>query len=120
MQQLLVEFKNTSEDAPQVPCSVSEVLNREETLSVPRIVLANNSSEEDQLSGKSEQDLRVPALNMHKKPIPDSSARNNEQVKIPAGLDWIRNYYSYTNFKLCEVGQFIHPVKWVVSLPRLL
>ncbi len=120
MQKLLVEFENTPGDAPQVPCSVSEALNKEETLSVPYKVLANNSSEEDQRSGKSGWDSRVPALNMHKKPIPDSSAKNNEQVEIPAGLDWIKNYYSYTNFKLCEVGQFIHQVKWVVSLPRLL
>ncbi len=44
MQKLLVEFKNTSGSAPQVPCSVSGALNREETLSVPHIVLANNSS----------------------------------------------------------------------------
>ncbi|GCC11338.1 hypothetical protein IPdc08_01389 [archaeon] len=31
MQKLLVEFQNTPEDAPQVLCSVSGVLNREET-----------------------------------------------------------------------------------------
>jgi len=102
--QLLVEFENTSGDAPQVPCSVNGALNREETLSVPYKVLANNSSEEDIRSGKCRQNLRVPALNMHKKPIPDSSVRNTEQVKIPTGLDWIKNYYSYTNFKICEVG----------------
>jgi len=42
MQKLSVEFKNTSGDAPQVPCSVSGALNREETLSVPCIVLADN------------------------------------------------------------------------------
>jgi len=35
MQKLLVEFENTPEDAPQVLCSVSGALNREETLSVP-------------------------------------------------------------------------------------
>ncbi len=69
MQKLLVEFKNTPGDAPQVPCSVSEALNREETLSVPYIVLADNSSDEDQHSGKSRQDLRVPVLNMRGKPL---------------------------------------------------
>ncbi len=52
MQQLLVELKNTPEDAPQVLCSVNGALNREETLSVLRTVLANNISEEDLLSGK--------------------------------------------------------------------
>ena len=69
MQKLLVEFENTSGGAPQVPCSVSEALNREETLSVPCIVLANNSSDEDLHSGKSRQDLRVPVLNMRGKPL---------------------------------------------------
>ncbi len=94
MQKLLVEFKNTSGAPPQVPCSVSEALNREETLSVPRTVLANNSSEEDLLSGKRGQDLRVPVINMQNQLIPDS-ARNSEQVELPAGLDWIINF-SYT------------------------
>ncbi|GBE54447.1 hypothetical protein BMS3Bbin15_00600 [archaeon BMS3Bbin15] len=120
MQQLLVEFKNTPENTPQVLCSVSEVLNREETLSVPRKVLADNSSDEDLHSGKSGQDLRVPVINMHKKLCLSDSARNREQIEIPAGLVWIKNYYFYTNFKRCEVRQFLHPVKWVVSLPRLL
>ncbi|HEQ78304.1 MAG TPA: hypothetical protein ENI78_01610 [Euryarchaeota archaeon] len=81
MQKLLVEFKNTSGNAPQVPCSVSGALNREETLSVPYKVLANNSSEEDLRSGKSRLDLGVPALNMHKKTIPDTSARNSAWLK---------------------------------------
>ncbi len=69
MQKLLVELKNTLGDAPQVPCSVSEVLNRDKSLSVPYKVLANNSSDEDQHSGKSRQDLRVPVLNMRGKPL---------------------------------------------------
>ncbi len=55
MQQLLVEFENTPEDAPQVLCSVSEALNREETLSVSCIVLANNNSDEDLRSSRSGQ-----------------------------------------------------------------
>ncbi len=54
MQQLLVELKNASEDAPQVPCSVSGKLNREETLSVPCIVLVNNSPDKDLLPDRSE------------------------------------------------------------------
>ncbi len=69
MQKLLVELKNTLGDAPQVPCSVSEVLNRDKSLSVPYKVLANNSSDEDQHSGKSRLDLRVPVLNMRGKPL---------------------------------------------------
>ncbi len=118
MQKLLVELNNTSGNATQVPCSVSGALNRD-SLSVPCIVLANNSSTEDLRSGKSGQALSVAVINMHKKPIPDIG-RNSEQVEISAGIDWIKNYYSYTNFKICEVGQFLHPFKWVVSLPRLL
>ncbi len=64
MQQLLVELKNTPEDAPQVPCSVSRTLNK---------------------------DLRVPVVNMQIKHIPDI-ARISEQVKTPVGLDWIKNH----------------------------
>ncbi len=91
MQKLLVEFQNTSGDAPQVPCSVIGVLNRDKSLSVPYKILANNNSDEDLHSSKSRQDLRVSVLNMHKKPIHDNNARNSEQVEIPAGLDWIKN-----------------------------
>ena len=69
MQKLLVEFENRPEDAPQVPCSVSRTLNRDKSLSVPCIVLANNSSAEDQHSGKSGQDLKVPVLNIRGKPL---------------------------------------------------
>ncbi len=119
MQKLLVELKNTPEVPPQVPCSVSGTLNKDKSLSVPCIVLVNNSSKEDLRSGKSGQALSITVINMHKKPIPDI-VRSSEQVEIPAGIDWIKNYYSYTNFKICEVGQFLHPFKWVVSLPRLL
>jgi len=118
MQKLLVEFKNTSGALPQVPCSISGTLNRDKSLSVPCIVLANNSSE-DLRSSKSGQVLSVAVMNMHQKTIPDS-AKNSEQVEITVGLNWIKNYYSYRNFKICEVGQFLHPLKWVVSLPRLL
>jgi len=64
MQKLSVKLKNAPGDAPQVPCSVSDGLNREETLSDRRKVLSDNSSEVDQLSGKREQDLRVPVINM--------------------------------------------------------
>ena len=73
MQKLLVEFQNTSGDAPQVPCSVSGTLNRDKSLSVPCIVLANNSSEED-LSCKSGQALSVAVINIHKKTIPDNTS----------------------------------------------
>jgi 5-methylcytosine-specific restriction endonuclease McrA len=48
MQKLSVKLKNTPRNTSQVPCSVSFVLNREETLSVQDKVLADNSSEENQ------------------------------------------------------------------------
>ncbi len=69
MQKLLVEFENTPGAPPQVPYSVSGALNRDKNLSVPCIVLADNNSDEDQHSGKSRQDLRVPVLNMRGKPL---------------------------------------------------
>ncbi|GCC10976.1 hypothetical protein IPdc08_01020 [archaeon] len=69
MQKLLVEFENTPGNASQVPCFVSRTLNRDKSLSVLCIVLANNSSEEDQHSGKSGQALSVPVINMHGKPL---------------------------------------------------
>ncbi len=103
MQKLLVEFQNTSGDVPQVPCSVSGAFNKEETLSVPYKVLANNNSEEDLRSGKSGQVLSVPVVNRHKKLISDSIARNSEQVEIPVGLNWIKDYCYYTSLKKCEV-----------------
>ena len=64
MQKLQVKLKNTPGNAPQVPCSVSDGLNSLERDSDHRKVLACNSSEVDQLSGKREQDLRVPVINM--------------------------------------------------------
>ncbi len=47
MQKLSVKLKNTPRDTSLVPCSVSSVLNREETLSVQNKVLADNNSEEN-------------------------------------------------------------------------
>ena len=49
MQKLSVELKNAPGNASQVPCSVSGALNREETLSVPYKVLADNGSDENLL-----------------------------------------------------------------------
>ena len=49
MQKLSAKLKNTPGNTSPVPCSVNGVLNREETLSVPRIVLTDNNSEENLL-----------------------------------------------------------------------
>lgn len=89
------------------------MLNREKSLSVPHIVLADNSSDEDQQhSDKSEQDLRVSVINMQNQLIPDS-AKNSEQVKIPADLDWIKTLFLLYNSKKCEIGQFLLSLKEV-------
>ncbi|HEQ78370.1 MAG TPA: hypothetical protein ENI78_01960 [Euryarchaeota archaeon] len=113
MQKLLVEFKNASGNVHQAPCSVSgRVLNREKSLSAPHIVLADNSSDEDQHSDKSEQDLRVSVINMQNQLIPDS-AKNSEQVKIPAGLDWINTLFLLYHSKKGEIGQFLLSLKEV-------
>lgn len=47
MQKLSVELKNTPRNAPQVPCSVSNTLNRVEKLGVCSKVLADNNPEVD-------------------------------------------------------------------------
>jgi len=47
MQKLSVKLKNTPVNTSLVHCSVSSVLNKEETLSVQNTVLADNISEEN-------------------------------------------------------------------------
>ena len=69
MQKLSVKLKNTPRDTSLVSCSVSSVLNKEETLSVQNKVLADNNSEENTLSGMRVQDLRVPVINMRGEPL---------------------------------------------------
>jgi hypothetical protein len=69
MQKLSVEFNNTPGNASQVPCSVNEILTREDTLSVSRKVLADNNSDENLHSGTSGQNMRVFVLNMRGNPL---------------------------------------------------
>lgn len=68
-QQLSRELKNTPTDTSLVCSSVRSGLNKEETLSVQNKVLIDNNSEENSHSGKSEQGLRVPVINMRGKPL---------------------------------------------------
>jgi 5-methylcytosine-specific restriction endonuclease McrA len=76
MQKLLIEPKNTPTDTSLVCSTVSSGLNREETLSVQDKLLVNNSLEENRLSAKREQDLRIPVLNMRGEPLmPTSPAK---------------------------------------------
>lgn len=69
MQKLLTKLKNTPRNTSLVSSSVSSGLNKEETLSVQNKSLVNDNLEENQLSGKREQDLRVPVLNMRGEPL---------------------------------------------------
>jgi len=71
MQKLEKRYNNTPTDAPQIrsncdsvikhDCMVGQVLQNTKTFS--------SDSDVDQLSGKREQDLRVPVLNMRGKPL---------------------------------------------------
>ena len=80
MQKLSVKFKNTPGNASQVPCSVNEVLNREDTLGVSRKVLADNISDENLHSGKSGQNMRVFVLNMRGEPLMPTTPRKTRKL----------------------------------------
>ena len=64
MQKLEKRNTYTPTNTSQVCSSVVVSLNREETLSERDIVLADNNPEDNLQSGRTEQDLRVPVLNM--------------------------------------------------------
>ncbi|MBU2597936.1 MAG: RRXRR domain-containing protein, partial [Actinobacteria bacterium] len=72
-QKLSVKLKNTPGDTSLVHCSVSSVLNKEETLSVQDKVLTDNISEENYSQHRGSSDLRVQnivyVLNMRGKPL---------------------------------------------------
>ena len=83
MQKLQIELKNAPGNASQVSCSASTALNREETLSVSSKVLVCNNPEVNLRSGKTEQDLRVPVLNMRGEVLmPTSPAKARRFVKL--------------------------------------
>lgn len=62
MQKLQAKLKNTPRNAPQVPCSVSTSLNREEILGEASKVRALNNPDVDLRQHKGEQGLRVPVI----------------------------------------------------------
>lgn len=74
-QKLSGELKNIPTDSSLVCSSISSELTREETLSVQNKVLADNNLEENQQSGRTEQDLRVPVLNMRGEPLMPTTPR---------------------------------------------
>ncbi len=69
MQKLSAKLKNVPRSTSPASSPTSKTLNKEETLSESSKVLTDNNSEENQRSGKSEQDSRVPVLNMQGKPL---------------------------------------------------
>jgi len=69
MQKLGERNTYTPTNASQVRSSVVVSLNREETLSEHDLKTCPNNLDGNQLSGKREQDLRVPVLNMRGKPL---------------------------------------------------
>ena len=86
MQKLSVELKNTPRDTSLVSCSGSSVLNKEATLSVQDIVLADNISEENHSQHRGSSDLRVQnivyVLNMRGKPLmPTTQQKANKLLR---------------------------------------
>ncbi len=83
---LSVELKNAPRDASLVSGYVNKSLNREETLSVSCIVLADNLGEENQPLKRERQDSRVPVytyvLNMRGQPLmPTTPQKARKLVK---------------------------------------
>lgn len=70
----------TPTDASQVRSNCDLVLNREETLSVPSLKTLPNNPDENQHSGKSGQDLRVPVLNMRNEPLMPTTPRKARKL----------------------------------------
>jgi len=62
MQQLQAKLKNVPTDTSQVCCSTSTVLNKEETLSEPSIVLTCNNLDVNQLQHTGGKNLRVSSV----------------------------------------------------------
>ena len=79
-QQLGERNTYTPTDASQVRSNCDSALNREETLSVSSLKTSPNSLEENQRSGKSVQDLRVPVLNMRGEPLMPTTARKARKL----------------------------------------
>jgi len=69
MQKLETRDTYTPRDASQVSGNCDYALNREQHPSVHSLKTVSNNSDVNRQSGKTEQDLRVPVLNMRKEPL---------------------------------------------------
>ncbi len=69
MQKLSAKLKNVPRSTSPASSPTSKTLSKKATPSESGKVLTDNSSEENPRSGKSEQDSRVPVLNMQGKPL---------------------------------------------------
>ena len=85
MQKLQAKLKNVPSDAPQVPCSTSLILNREETLSVSDIVLTCNNPEVDLLQHTGELKAKVYVL-----------VENSKKVLKVSNIEKIYNFGSFS------------------------
>ena len=85
-QKLSVKLKNTPRDTSLVSCSVSSVLNKEETLSIQDKVRVDNISEENHSQHRGSSDLRVQnivyVLNMRGEPLmPTTQQKANKLLR---------------------------------------
>jgi len=109
MQKLSEKLKNTPGNASPVPCSVNGVLTREETLSVPHIVLTDNNSEENLQSGKTGHNMRVYVLNMRGKPLMPTTPRKARKI-LEKGKAKVIQRTPFTIQLLYATGEAKQPV----------
>jgi 5-methylcytosine-specific restriction endonuclease McrA len=110
MQKLSVKLKNAPGNAPQVPCSVSSVLNRDESLSVQDKVRADNNLEVDQsIHIKSPLKTLVYVISKTGKPLmPCTPAKANRMLKKGAASVVRRRPFTIKlNFDCDEIVQDI-------------
>jgi len=106
-QKLSGELKNTPASTSLACSSVSSGLNREETLSVQDKVLTDNNLEENQQSGRTGQDLRVPVLNMRGKPLIRRrryKLQPKDLVRYDSNVQRVKGVFSYGKWVRLEDG----------------